>query len=88
MELKDLSEAEKCLQYAMEHYRKYDVYWRRSVANAYLGLISASRGEKEQAMHYIHQAESYANLIKNPYEINVVGRITREITSTLENQIP
>lgn len=87
IELKDLMEAEKCLHCAMEHYRKYDVYWRRSVANAYLGLISAARGEKAQAMNYIHQAESYASLIKNPYEINVVRRMAKEIKLTLEKPI-
>ena len=84
IELNDPLEAEKCLQCAMEHYRKYDVYWRRSIANAYLGFISATRGEKDQAMRYIRQAESYASLIKNPYEINMVGRITREVTLKLK----
>lgn len=83
MELKDYQEAERCLQWAMEYYRKYDVYWRRSIASVYLGLINATRGESGQAVNYMKQAVSYANLIKNPYEMSVVERIGSDIKSKI-----
>ncbi len=86
MELKDLQKAERCLQCAMAYYRKYDVYWRRSIASVYLGLINATKGDILQASNFMKQAASHANLIKNPYEIGVVERISEDIKIKIDDK--
>jgi hypothetical protein len=63
------------LKRAATYYEQSDLVWRRSVAEAYLALLLARRGEHSAASKHLHNAEKCAALMKNPYESGVVWSV-------------
>lgn len=71
--------AEKYLVKALDYFNEYEIFWRRSIANLYMALIQAEKGNAEKAEKFIEDAQDYALMIKNPYELSVLNRIKEEV---------
>ena len=83
VELGLFEEGEKCLKQALGYFRQYEIFWRRSIANAYLALIQAEKCQPEAAKNYLKDAKIFASMLKNPYELNVLHRMTKIIEEKL-----
>lgn len=82
-EMNRMDEAAKSLQQGLEHFSAFDIYWRRSIANAYMALILAEKKDSQQAVHYLQEATRYAEKLQNPYELGVVKRVQRQVHEKL-----
>ncbi len=40
-------DAESHLEKALDYFREYEIFWRRSIANLYMALIQAEKGKKK-----------------------------------------
>ncbi|SMP43874.1 AAA family ATPase [Anoxynatronum buryatiense] len=85
-EMNRIADAERSLQQALEHFRAFDIYWRRSIANAYMALILAEKGDGKQAGHYLQEATRYAEKLQNPYELGVVKRVQELVHQRLSEE--
>ncbi|RQD71847.1 MAG: hypothetical protein D5S00_01470 [Tindallia sp. MSAO_Bac2] len=74
-----LQEAEGYLEKALDYFREYEIFWRRSIANLYMALIQVEKGKRKHACQFLKDAEAYAHMIKNPYELSVLKRVKEEI---------
>ncbi len=71
--------AEEYLRKALDYFGEYEIFWRRSIANLYMALIQSEKGKRKKAGQFLKDAESYANMIQNPYELSVLKRVQKEI---------
>ncbi|SDY75785.1 AAA family ATPase [Tindallia californiensis] len=74
-----VEKAEEYLVQALDYFREYEIFWRRSIANLYMALIEAEKRNTDTAKKHIDDAQAYARMIKNPYELSVLKRIKKEV---------
>lgn len=73
----DREEAKRYFNAAIRIYNKFDILWRRSIAEGYLGLLEIEDGEINNGYDHLQKAITYMNTIQNPIEMNTIKRIIK-----------
>jgi DNA-binding SARP family transcriptional activator/tetratricopeptide (TPR) repeat protein len=79
LEMDDREEAQAVLEKALQFYRQFEIYWRRSIACACLAQIHAEKGNRGETVRLLRDAERFAEMLQNPYEQRVVKQIHQQI---------
>lgn len=86
--INDYDLAKKYFQKALNIYRQFDFIWGRSIAEAFMSLISIKEENFEDALKFLKNADVNSKLLKNPKEIGTVFRVKAEIKLKMKtNQI-
>lgn len=80
-ELQDHDLCEGYIKKALELYTKMDIIWGRSIANGMYALILVEKNELQLALEVLKEGEYYSNILKNPYEIEILKDIEEKIKS-------
>jgi DNA-binding SARP family transcriptional activator len=81
--LGDHARAFHYLKRAIKHYEQSDLIWRRSVAEAYLALLSVTEGGYNEAYRYLESAEKFADKMQNPYESGLIYLVKAQIRAKM-----
>ncbi|MDK2866794.1 MAG: hypothetical protein PWP51_785 [Clostridiales bacterium] len=71
----DNERAKAHFETALQSYEQIDTLWRRSDAEAYLGLIYSRSGDRAMAAVMLAEAEKHAHPIDNPDTANVIEQL-------------
>ena len=79
--------AKEYFQKALNIYRQFDFIWGRSIAEAFMSLISAKEEKFSDALKYLKNADANSKILKNPKEIGTVFRVKAEIKLNMKENI-
>ncbi|MDW7669133.1 MAG: hypothetical protein SCJ93_09935, partial [Bacillota bacterium] len=78
----ELDKFEMSLHYikeALNYFEKYENIWGRAIAEGYYALILAREGKEFSAIKHLELGEKYAEKMNNPYSINLIKKIKKQI---------
>ncbi|SET82545.1 DNA-binding transcriptional activator of the SARP family [Natronincola peptidivorans] len=84
MDMDSYTEALNYFHEAVKYYNRYDLVWRRSVAEGYLALLMVMKGEVSTAIEHLEYAEEYADKMQSPYEYGLIMRVKAEIKDKMQ----
>lgn len=80
----DYSKAKSYLTRAIGAFMQLNSLWGRSTAYGYMSLLFIKESRYEEALSYITRAESFAEIMQNPYEIALIYRVKAEIRKNMD----
>lgn len=85
--INDYSMAKNYFEKALNNYKQFDFTWGRSMAEAFMALISIKEGNFTEGLKYLKNADINSMTLKNPKEIGTVYRVKAEIKLSMENDM-
>jgi tetratricopeptide (TPR) repeat protein len=79
--------AKKYFQKALNIYKQFDFIWGRSIAEAFMALISTKEGDFNNSLKYLKNADVNSKVLKNPKEIGTVFRVKAEIKLHMQDNV-
>lgn len=64
---------------ALNYFEKYENIWGRAIAEGYYSLLLSRNGKKDSAKKHLELGEKYAEKMNNPYSINLIKKIKKQI---------
>lgn len=80
----DYKKAKVYLTQAIEGYNKLNTLWERSTAYGYMAMLLVKERSFDEARNYLKSAQTYADLVKSPYEKALLFRSQGEIRRLME----
>lgn len=84
-DMKDYKRAKAYLTQAIEVHNKLNTLWERSTAYGYMAMLMARERSFDEAKNCLKSAQTYANLVKSPYEKALLHRAQGEIRRLMES---
>lgn len=86
-ELNNYNAAAQYFQRSLEIYEHSAAYWGRSIALAYDAYLNLKNGETRRCISKMKEAGQYLQVMKSPYEKDVIGKLLDKIKSEEGNEI-
>lgn len=64
---------------ALNIYKKFDLIWGKSIAEAFMSIILMKDGNFEESLKFLKSADMNSRILKNPKEIGTVFRAKAEV---------
>ncbi|NMM62871.1 AAA family ATPase [Clostridium sp. P21] len=77
--ISDYSLSTKYFKKALNIYKKFDIIWGKSIAEAFMSIILMKDGNFEESLKFLKNADVNSKILKNPKEIGTVFRAKAEI---------
>jgi tetratricopeptide (TPR) repeat protein len=80
----DYTKAKSYLNVAIDAFKQLNSLWSRSTAYGYMAMLLNKEHKYEEALSCLQKAESFADLMQNPYEIALIYRVKAEIRKNMD----
>jgi DNA-binding SARP family transcriptional activator/predicted ATPase len=80
----DYQKAKSYLIGAIESFLQLNTLWSRSTAYGYMSLLLLRESKYDEALAHIKKAESFAEIMQNPYEAALICRVKAEIRKGMD----
>ncbi len=83
----DYSLSNKYFKKALNIYKKFDLIWGKSIAEAFMSIILMREGNFEESLKYLKSSDVNSKILKNPKEIGTVFRAKAEISLNVKDNV-